>query len=81
MRILTDQAETGAVTICLPQDVQAEGYDYPANFFTKRVHHISRVVPPAEDLQRAVEMIRNGAEAADHRRRWGALLRSDGRVV
>ncbi len=35
MRVLTDQAETGAVTICLPQDVQAEGYDYPANFFVQ----------------------------------------------
>jgi 3D-(3,5/4)-trihydroxycyclohexane-1,2-dione acylhydrolase (decyclizing) len=58
MRVLTDQAETGAVTICLPQDVQTEGYDYPANFFAKRVHHISRLVPPAEDLQRAIEMIR-----------------------
>ena len=62
MRVLTDQAETGAVTLCLPQDVQAEGYDYPANFFAKRVHHIPRVVPPAEDLQRAVEMIRNAAK-------------------
>ena len=81
MRVLTDQAETGAVTICLPQDVQTEGYDYPANFFAKRVHHISRVVPPAEELQRAVEMIRNADEAADHRRRRGALLRSDGRAV
>jgi 3D-(3,5/4)-trihydroxycyclohexane-1,2-dione acylhydrolase (decyclizing) len=59
MRVLTDQAETGAVTICLPQDVQAEGYDYPANFFEKRVHHIPRVVPPFEDVQRAIEMIRS----------------------
>nr|MBA2595699.1 3D-(3,5/4)-trihydroxycyclohexane-1,2-dione acylhydrolase (decyclizing) [Chloroflexia bacterium] len=59
MRVLTDQAETGAVTICLPQDVQAEGHDFPANFFEKRVHHISRAVPPAEDLRRAVAMIRD----------------------
>ena len=59
MRVLTDQAETGAVTICLPQDVQAEAYDYPENFFEKRVYHIPRVVPPLEDLQRAAEMIRN----------------------
>jgi 3D-(3,5/4)-trihydroxycyclohexane-1,2-dione acylhydrolase (decyclizing) len=62
MRVLTDQAETGAVTICLPQDVQAEGYDYPANFFAKRVHHISRVIPPPEELQRAIEQIRNAAK-------------------
>lgn len=59
MRVLTDQAETGAVTICLPQDVQAEGYNYPANFFEKRVHHIPRLIPPAEELQRAIEMIRH----------------------
>jgi 3D-(3,5/4)-trihydroxycyclohexane-1,2-dione acylhydrolase (decyclizing) len=59
MRVLTDQAETGAVTICLPQDVQTEAYDYPANFFAKRVHHIARVVPPREDLERAAAMIRN----------------------
>jgi 3D-(3,5/4)-trihydroxycyclohexane-1,2-dione acylhydrolase (decyclizing) len=61
MRVLTDQAETGAVTICLPQDVQAEAFDYPANFFEKRVHHVPRVEPPLEDLQRAAELIR-GAE-------------------
>src|SRR5918992_706117 len=42
MRVLTDQAETGAVTICLPQDVQPEAYDYPARFFDKRVHRIVR---------------------------------------
>src|SRR5688500_13343965 len=58
MRVLTDQAETGAVTICLPQDVQTEGYDYPANFFARRVHHIPRLVPPVDELQRAIEMIR-----------------------
>ena len=33
MRVLTDQAETGAVTLALPQDVQAEAYDYPAELF------------------------------------------------
>lgn len=57
MRILTDQAETGAVTICLPQDVQAEAFDYPEAFFEKRVYQISRVVPPLTDLQRAAELI------------------------
>ena len=58
MRVLTDQAEAGAVTICLPQDVQTEGYDYPASFFAKRVYHIARPVPPAGELQRAVDMLR-----------------------
>ena len=38
MRILTDQAETGAVTICLPEDTQTEAYDYPAAFFERANH-------------------------------------------
>lgn len=42
MRVLTDPVETGAVTLCLPQDTQAEAYDYPAAFFAKRVWHIDR---------------------------------------
>ena len=46
MRVLTSQAETGAVTLALPQDVQAEAYEYPEEFFEKRVWHIPR--PPAE---------------------------------
>ncbi|MFT4038718.1 MAG: 3D-(3,5/4)-trihydroxycyclohexane-1,2-dione acylhydrolase (decyclizing) [Thermomicrobiales bacterium] len=57
MRILTDPAETGAVTICLPQDVQTEAYDYPANFFTKRVWRVTRTLPPASELQRALDAI------------------------
>ena len=57
MRVLTDPAETGAVTVCLPQDVQTEAYDYPASFFRKRVWRVQRIVPPAEQLQRAVEAI------------------------
>ena len=57
MRVLTDPAETGAVTVCLPQDVQTEAYDYPANFFQKRVWRVQRTVPPLEQLQRAVEAI------------------------
>ena len=57
MRVLTDPAETGAVTVCLPQDVQTEAYDYPANFFQKRVWRVQRTVPPLEQLQRAAEAI------------------------
>jgi 3D-(3,5/4)-trihydroxycyclohexane-1,2-dione acylhydrolase (decyclizing) len=59
MRVLTDPAETGAVTICLPQDVQAEAHDYPANFLEKRVHHILRPIPPEEALRRAADLIRD----------------------
>ena len=47
MRVLTDPAETGTVTLALPQDVQAEAYDYPEAFFRKRVHQIDRAVPAA----------------------------------
>ena len=45
MRVLTDPAETGAVTLALPQDVQAEAYDYPDYFLQKRVHRIDRRLP------------------------------------
>ncbi|GAB48826.1 3D-(3,5/4)-trihydroxycyclohexane-1,2-dione acylhydrolase (decyclizing) [Mobilicoccus pelagius] len=59
MRVLTDPAETGAVTICLPQDVQAEAFDWPAEFFRKRVWHVARPEPEGAVLDRAVEVIRS----------------------
>ena len=59
MRVLTDPAETGAVTLCLPQDVQAEAYDYPDALFAKRVWHVARPVPEPAALARAVEVIRS----------------------
>ena len=58
MRTLTDQAETGAVTLALPQDVQAEAWDYPQEFFQKRVWRIGRPLPDASATARAVELIR-----------------------
>lgn len=58
MRVLTDPADTGAVTLCLPQDVQTEAYDYPASFFEKRVHHIDRRPPSSSALERAVQLMR-----------------------
>lgn len=58
LRILTDQAETGAVTIALPEDVQTEAYDFPAHFFNRRVYRISRPTPPPSELALAVEQIR-----------------------
>ncbi len=57
MRVLTDPVETGAVTLSLPQDVQGEAYDFPVNFFEKRIHHINRRPPYTLDLQRAAELI------------------------
>ncbi len=59
MRVLTDPAEAGAVTLCLPQDVQAEVYDYPIEFLQKRVHHIQRRAIDEKTLSRVVEMIIN----------------------
>ncbi|MGQ0480939.1 MAG: thiamine pyrophosphate-binding protein [Pseudonocardia sp.] len=61
MRVLTDPAETGAVTVCLPQDVQAEAYDWPDELFARRVWHIARPVPEPAALARAVALI-GGAE-------------------
>jgi 3D-(3,5/4)-trihydroxycyclohexane-1,2-dione acylhydrolase (decyclizing) len=58
MRVLTSPAETGAVTLALPQDVQAQAYDYPTALFDKRVWHIPRPRPDADMLRRAAEMIR-----------------------
>jgi len=58
MRVLTSQAETGAVTLSLPQDVQAEAYDYPEALFEKRIWTIPRPAPARDLVARAVEMIR-----------------------
>jgi 3D-(3,5/4)-trihydroxycyclohexane-1,2-dione acylhydrolase (decyclizing) len=58
MRVLTDPAETGAVTLALPQDVQAEAYDWPAELFRERVWHIPRTPPDPAALARAAELIR-----------------------
>src|SRR5690625_4747111 len=57
MRVLTDPVDTGAVTLALPQDVQAEAYDYPVEFFKKRVHYIERRRATEESLNRAAELI------------------------
>jgi 3D-(3,5/4)-trihydroxycyclohexane-1,2-dione acylhydrolase (decyclizing) len=58
MRILTSVAETGAVTLALPQDVQAEAFDFPAELFRDRVWQIRRPIPDPQSLGRAVEAIR-----------------------
>ncbi|MTH47857.1 3D-(3,5/4)-trihydroxycyclohexane-1,2-dione acylhydrolase (decyclizing) [Intestinirhabdus alba] len=58
MRVLTDPAETGAVTLCLPQDVQGEAWDYPASFFTRRVHRPDRRPASAAQLAAAVDAIK-----------------------
>jgi 3D-(3,5/4)-trihydroxycyclohexane-1,2-dione acylhydrolase (decyclizing) len=57
MRVLVNQAETGAVTLAFPQDVQAEAYDYPDEFLAHRVWHVTRPEPDAGLLAEAVALI------------------------
>ena len=57
-RVLTDPADTGAVTVSLPEDVQAEVYDWPARFFDKRVWRVRRPRPEPEVTDEVVSLIR-----------------------
>jgi 3D-(3,5/4)-trihydroxycyclohexane-1,2-dione acylhydrolase (decyclizing) len=61
MRVLTSQAETGAVTLALPQDVQAEAWDFPAEFVEPRVWHVPRPLPEPGLVAQAAELIRGAA--------------------
>lgn len=57
MRVLTDPADTGAVTIALPQDVQTESYNYPTWFFEKRVWHLDRMEPANRGIKEIAQII------------------------
>ncbi len=57
-RVLTDPAETGAVTVALPQDVQAQAYDWPDELFAPRVWHVPRPAPDPDAIARAVTVLR-----------------------
>jgi 3D-(3,5/4)-trihydroxycyclohexane-1,2-dione acylhydrolase (decyclizing) len=59
MRVLTDPVETGAVTIALPQDVQAEAFDWPVGLFAPRTWRIARPLPEAVDIADAAAVIRS----------------------
>lgn len=59
MRVLTDPADTGAVCIAMPQDVEAEAFDYPDHFLQKRVWYMDRRVPSDREIEAAAEMIKN----------------------
>ncbi|MFT4011416.1 MAG: thiamine pyrophosphate-binding protein, partial [Nocardioidaceae bacterium] len=59
MRVLTDPAATGAVTIALPQDVQAEAHDWPVELFGERVWYVARPVPEPSALARALAVVRS----------------------
>jgi 3D-(3,5/4)-trihydroxycyclohexane-1,2-dione acylhydrolase (decyclizing) len=58
MRVLTSQADTGSVVLALPQDVQTEAFDYPVDFFERRVWHVSRPLPDPVAVNRAVAMVK-----------------------
>ena len=58
LRVLLDPAECGPATLALPQDVQTEAYDYPAEFFRRRVHRIRRPLPDGADLALAVQSLK-----------------------
>ncbi len=62
MRVLTDPAETGAVTLALPQDVQAEAFDYPESFFARKIHYLDRRPPVQAAIERATEQIARGSK-------------------
>ena len=59
MRVLTDPANTGAVCVAMPQDVEGEAYDYPESFFARRVHRLAQREPEAEVIAEAAEIIKN----------------------
>jgi 3D-(3,5/4)-trihydroxycyclohexane-1,2-dione acylhydrolase (decyclizing) len=59
MRVLVNQADTGAVTLAFPQDVQAEAYDFPEEFLARRVWHVTRPEPDAGRLAEAAALIRS----------------------
>ncbi len=58
MRVLTDPVETGAVTLCLPQDVQAEAFDWPDELFAPRVWTVRRPEPEPRALAEAAALLR-----------------------
>ncbi|MFK4087773.1 3D-(3,5/4)-trihydroxycyclohexane-1,2-dione acylhydrolase (decyclizing) [Kribbella sp. NPDC020789] len=59
MRVLTDPVETGAVTLALPQDVQAEAYDWPEELFAERTWYVARPLPEASIVDKAVDLLRS----------------------
>jgi 3D-(3,5/4)-trihydroxycyclohexane-1,2-dione acylhydrolase (decyclizing) len=59
MRVLTDPVETGAVCLCLPQDIQSEAYDYPEEFFKERIHRIDRRPISQSSLKIALDKIKS----------------------
>jgi 3D-(3,5/4)-trihydroxycyclohexane-1,2-dione acylhydrolase (decyclizing) len=59
MRVLTDPVETGAATVAIPQDVQAEAFDWPEGLFAERTWHVARPLPERSVIARTAELIRS----------------------
>jgi len=59
MRTLSDPAETGAVTICLPEDVQAQAFDWPDELFERRTWHVARSIPDPAAVSRAAALLQS----------------------
>ncbi len=79
-RVLTDPADTGAVTISLPEDVQAEAHDWPNEFFEKRVWHVRRPVPEPELVREVIKLLKTAEAPNDYFGGRNYLLRSVGRI-
>ncbi|CAN3129946.1 3D-(3,5/4)-trihydroxycyclohexane-1,2-dione acylhydrolase (decyclizing) [Mycobacterium sp. smrl_JER01] len=62
MRVLTDPVETGAATVALPQDVQAESFEWPVSLFAERTWHIARPLPERSVIAKAAEVIRTATK-------------------
>jgi 3D-(3,5/4)-trihydroxycyclohexane-1,2-dione acylhydrolase (decyclizing) len=62
LRVLTDPVETGAATVSIPQDVQAEAHDWPESLFAQRTWHVARPLPERSVITRAAEVIRSGTK-------------------
>lgn len=62
MRVLTSPSETGTVTLSLPQDVQAEAFDFPVSFFRKKVWNIQRTRPDRDVITKAIEIIKQSSK-------------------
>ena len=58
MRVLLDPADTGVVTLALPQDVQAHAYDYPARLFEERVWRVERRLPDSRRIDEATALLK-----------------------
>src|SRR5258708_29351811 len=64
MRVLTDPVETGAVTLALPQDVQAHAYDYPSHFFEERVWRVERRAADPQRIREAIDLLKQARRPA-----------------